>query len=130
MDKIRDELLGGKDELSTWAKDTVPATFFKGTDDRKVIDALGEMVNWVQGEDQFSQAAKAEFASAADGWLIAFAKVNRLIVVTHEEYAPDVKKKVPIPNVCVEFDVDYCTTFEMLRAVNEQFVLKTRQRRK
>jgi hypothetical protein len=50
-------------------------------------------------------AAKAEFAAAADGWVIAFAQVNRLIVVTQEVYAPDVQKKVPIPNVCLEFNV-------------------------
>ncbi len=130
IDKIKDELLAGKDDLSQWAKDEAPTTFFKSTSDRKVTNALGEMVKWVQSEDQFSQEAKAEFASAADGWLVAFAKVNHLIVVTHEEYAPDARKKVPMPNVCLEFDIDYCSTFEMLRAIKERFVLKTRRRRK
>jgi hypothetical protein len=83
----------------------------------------------VQGEDQFTPEAKAAFASEADGWLLAFAHVNGFTVATHEEYAPEAKKSVKIPNVCVEFDVEYCNTFEMIRAVNEQFVLKTRRRR-
>ena len=38
------------------------------------------------------------------------------------EYAPDAKKKVPIPNVCIEFGVHYVNTFEMLRDLGEKFV--------
>ncbi len=87
------------------------------------------MVTWVNSETQFTQAAKAEFASVADGWVIAFAKVNGMILVTHEDYAPDVKKKVPIPNVCLEFDVDYLNTFEMLEDLRVKFILRTKRQR-
>jgi hypothetical protein len=87
------------------------------------------MVRWVQNEPQFTPEARAQFSCEPDGWIVAFAKVNDLVVVTHEVYAPDVKKKVPIPNVCLEFDVACCNTFEMLRSLKEQFVLKTRRRR-
>ena len=78
---------------------------------------------------EYLQAAKQQFAGSADGWLIAFADVNGDIVVTHEVYDPDIKKRVPIPNVCLEFDVQCCNTFDMIRELNEQFVLKTRRRR-
>ena len=73
-------------------------------------------------EPQFTEAARTEFASVADGWLVAYAFVNGLIVVTHEEFAPDVKRKVPIPNLCVEFDVEFANTFEMLRTLGERFI--------
>ncbi|MEI6538347.1 MAG: DUF4411 family protein [Planctomycetota bacterium] len=43
-------------------------------------------------------------------------------MVTHEEFAPAVKRKVPMPNLCVEFDVEYVNTFEMLRSLEERFV--------
>lgn len=79
-----------------------------------MVEAFQAMVTWVNSVPQFMPAAKAEFAAAADGWLIAFAKVNKSIVVTHEEYAPDVQRKVPIPNVCLEFNVECVNTFEML----------------
>lgn len=46
------------------------------------------------------------------------------MVVTHEEYAPDVRRKAPIPNICLEFDVEYCNTFEMLKELKVRFVLK------
>jgi peptidoglycan/xylan/chitin deacetylase (PgdA/CDA1 family) len=78
---------------------------------------------------QFTAEAKAEFASVADGWVIAYAKANDLVVVTHEEYAPDAKRKVPIPHVCLEFDVEYCNTYEMLKGLKERFVLKHRRTR-
>ncbi len=128
IDRVKTEL---KNEyLKAWISKTAPKTLFKGTADKNVVDLFGRMVNWVQNEGQFTLEAKAEFSSVADGWLIAFAKVNGLTAVTHEQYAPEVKSKVKIPNVCIEFDVKYCNTFEMLRDLKEQFVLKKRQRRK
>lgn len=127
IDKVKAELVGVKDRLSRWAKETAPETFFKGTADKKVLDAFHDIVKWVQSEQQFTVGAKSAFASVADGWLVAYAKANGLVVVTHEEYAPGAKKDVPIPNICVEFSVDYCNTFEMLRSLRIQFVLRKRK---
>jgi hypothetical protein len=56
--------------------------------------------------------------------VIAYARASTLTIVTHEEYAPDAKRKVPIPNVCLEFDVEYRNTFEMLKDLKVRFVLK------
>jgi hypothetical protein len=124
---VKAELALGDDFLAGWATDTAPLTFFKGTADKAVSDAFGKMMEWVQTEQQFHSDAKSQFASAADGWVIAYAKANGLTVVTHEEYAPDAKRKVPMPNVCLEFTVDYCDTFKMLRDLKVQFVLKKRR---
>ncbi|MGQ0637426.1 MAG: DUF4411 family protein [Planctomycetaceae bacterium] len=124
IDKIKNELGELNDALQAWAVRKAPATFFKRTADRRVIDAFGQMVNWVQNEQQFTAEAKADFASVADGWVIAYAKANGLVVVTHEEFSPDAKKRVLMPNVCVEFGVDYCDTFKMLSDLKVKFVLK------
>ena len=137
IDKVRDELVkvrsdpgDGPDRLSDWAKDTVPVGFFKKTQDQRVVDAFQDMVTWVNSELQFTSAAKAEFASVADGWVIAYARANGLIVVTHEEYSPAVQKKVPMPNVCLEFDVDYVNTFQMLEDLKVKFILSTKRPRR
>ena len=82
IDKIRVELLAMSDHLSDWVKNRAPDTFFKGTADKAVSDAFRDMVTWVQGESQFTPEAKAEFSSVADGWLVAYAKANGLVVVT------------------------------------------------
>jgi hypothetical protein len=77
-------------------------------------------MTWVQGQDQFSDAAKADFARGADGWLVAYAKAKGCIVVTLETINPDIKRKVPIPNVCQVFGVQFVDTFEMLRRLGVQ----------
>ena len=130
IDKVRDELFELNDELTRWAKRKALESFFKGTADKAVIDAFRQMVNWVQSQDQFTSEAKAEFASVADGWVVAYAMANDLTVVTLEEYAADVKRKVPIPNICLEFKVPYVNTFEMLEAMKECFVLAKRPAKK
>lgn len=94
-----------------------------------MIELFSSVIAWVNAQPQFAQAAKAEFASVADGWLVAYAKVNGMTVVTHEEFAPDVKKRVPLPNVCIEFDVEYVNTFEMLNDLGVKFVLRTKRQR-
>jgi hypothetical protein len=95
---------------------------FNPTDQEDVIRQFREMMEWVQGNDQFLNAAKAEFAAGVDGWLVAYSKVNVYTAVTHEVYAPDARKKVPIPNVCKEFDVRYVDTFKMLRDLGVRFI--------
>ena len=79
------------------------------------------MMGWVQSNGHFQQVAKDEFARVADGWLIAYAQVHGLTVITQEVYDPNVKRKVPIPNVCRQFDVQYGDTFMMLRSLGVRF---------
>ena len=124
IDKVRDEVTPKNDELKEWATVAVPGTFFKKTDDIAVFRTFGDMQTGVLSQPQFTPTAKTEFATVADGWVMAYAKANDLIVVTHEEFAADAKKKVPMPNVCVEFGVDYVNTFEMLRDLRVKFGLK------
>lgn len=114
IDRVRSELLRGRDALSKWVKDS-PATLFVSSAEPAMADAFGEVMAWVQGNAQFRREAKAEFAAAADGWLTAYAKVHGAVVVTHEGYSPDVKRRVPLGNVCHEFDVPTWDTFRMLR---------------
>jgi hypothetical protein len=127
IDRVKTELMSHDDEIHEWIRDRAPATFFNGTDDLDVINAFQAMIRWVSSEN-FHDSAKAEFASVADGWVLAYAKVNRLVVVTHEAFAPDAKNKVPMPNLCVKFDIEYHDTFEMLRDLGEKFVRSTKRR--
>lgn len=128
VDRIADELLEQKDEIADWIENRAPETFFKKTEDQAVINQFQQMTNWVFGQSRFLDAAKAEFASVADGWVVAYAAVNGLVVVTFEQYEPQAKRRVPIPNLCVEFDVEYVDTFAMLRDVGEKFIRRTKRR--
>lgn len=120
IDRIKQELERGKDDLATWAS-TEFSDAFASTDQEDVIESYTEVMSWVQAQDQFVDAAKADFATGADGWLVAYAKSKGRIVVTHEVVDPSIKRKVPIPNVCEAFGVSYVDTFEMLRQLGVRF---------
>lgn len=128
IDRVADELKEQDDEVKQWIENQAPPTFFKKSEDQAVIHKFQQMVNWVYSQPQFFEAAKVEFASVADGWLLAYASVNGLVVVTHEELAPKAQRKVPIPNVCIEFEIPYVNTFEMLRDLGEKFIRSTKRR--
>lgn len=123
IDKILGELATGGDDLSTYASSRLGQGFFRDSGEANIAAEFGRMTAWVLAQDQFFPAAKTEFASGVDGWLIAYAIVHGCTVVTHEVLAPDAKRKVPIPNVCDAFGVPCCNTFEMLDALAPQFVL-------
>jgi len=112
IDRVRDEILAG-DALETWVKASAPSTLFASTADTAVIQNYADMVRWAQAEVQFRSEAKTEFAQVADGWLCAYAKANaQHVVVTHEEISPQAQRRVPLPNVCQQFRVDYIDRFQ------------------
>jgi hypothetical protein len=121
IDRIRGELLAGKDALADWVGGTVPEAFFANADDPGITAWFAQMMAWVQSRPQFSTAAKAEFAAKADGWLVAYARASGCTVVTLEIANPNIQRKVPIPNLCDAFGVAYTSTFDMLRALATQF---------
>jgi hypothetical protein len=120
IDRVRDELLAQTDALTDWAK-KLPASFFARTGDPAVTGAFGSIMTWVQNQAQYLPAAKSAFAGIADGWLVAYAKAQGLIIATEEVRDPMIKKKVPIPNVGDAFGVTCINTFDMLRALGVAF---------
>ena len=94
---------------------------FADTGKADVIRSFQEIMTWVQANSQFIGAAKAAFADDPDGWLIAYAKAKGYVVVTHETLKPDARSRIPIPNVCQAFNVQFTDTFEMLRALGVRF---------
>lgn len=120
LDHVKKELERGKDELSEWAASQFSGAF-ASTDEVDVTSCYTAVMGWVYAQDQFSDAAKADFADGADGWLVAYARSEGCIIVTHEVLDPGIKRKVPIPNVCEAFGVSYIDTFEMLRQLGVRF---------
>ena len=123
IDRIRAEIVAGdEDALEIWVKTTAPKTLFASTGVPTVVGNFAAMVQWVEAQPQFKREAKDQFAQVADGWLAAFAK-SRLnhVVVTHEELSLDAKKRVPLPNVCKQFGVEYIDTFTMPKRLKARF---------
>jgi len=115
IDRIEKEIDDGEDDrLKQWAKDSFHQ-WFDSTDAEDVIEAYRTIMVWASRHNQFTNAAKAEFAGEPDAWVVAYAIARGCIVVTHEKFNPDVKRRIPIPNVCQAFNVQCIDTFQLLR---------------
>ena len=125
IDRVKNELTAGNDDLAEWAKNTIDPIFFDSSNQPETITEYGDMVAWVYSQSQFTQAAKDEFANVPDAWLIAHAKAHDFTLVTHEVYNSAIKRKVPMPNVCNAFGVEYANAFEMLSDLQTSFILES-----
>lgn len=125
IDRVYDEIRS-PDALVKWAKDA-PTGLFVSSTEQPVTDTYGKVMAWVYSNSRFTSEAKERFARGADGWLVAFAEVHNAIVVTNEVLDLNIRKRVPIPNVCRQFNVQCLNTFEMLRRLGVHFDLRPTQ---
>ena len=123
VDRARSELLAGhpKEDLVQWVKEEVPDGFFVPSDIAEVMLAYTDVMMWVQRHPRYFDYAKAKFATGADGWLVAYARVHGAIVVTNEQSAPESRREIKLPDVCDQFEVKHENTFAMLRALSVSF---------
>jgi len=119
VERVGDELLGGADELSAWARQRM-GSFFVGPD-AAVVPSLGATSTWASA-GAYEPAAVNTFLQVADYYLVAQAHEHGHTVVTHEVAAPSTKR-IKIPNACLGLGVRCVTPFEMLRAQGARFVL-------
>ena len=125
IDRVKSELLAGRktEDLVLCVKNDLPDEFFLDTDGEAVSLTYTDVMLWVQRSTQFFDNAKAQFATGADGWLVAYAKVHDAVVVTNEQPRAEAKSRVPLANVCEAFGVTYLNTFAMLSALSARFVM-------
>ncbi|MCC7134390.1 MAG: DUF4411 family protein [Gemmatimonadales bacterium] len=119
IDKVRDEIEAGGDELAAWVKarrDMFPPL------GPETLPHLAAVAAWVQSRS-YSQAAIAAFLQEADYYLIGRALAHTDIIVTSELPAPGSKNNVKIPDVCIGVGVTFMNPFQMLRTEQARFVL-------
>jgi hypothetical protein len=115
IDKVRDEISRGTDDLAEWVEQRLPDAAFANTSTAEIAAVYSQLLAWVDAQPHFQPAAIAEFQQVADGWLVACAKTTGAVVVTLEEFKPHQQNRVPMVNVARAFDVATITPFEMLR---------------
>ena len=117
---VYDELREGDDELSEWSG-LRRRVFFREPDD-SVISAARGIVQWVT-KQPFRSAAIIKFTDSADHALVAHALAKRMTVVTHER-SSNSWRRVKIPDVCHQFNVNCINPFKMLRRERARFALE------
>jgi len=121
IEKVRDELIAGGDDLATWAKHRGDDFFVKP--DATVLASLRAVGVWA-GSAGYEPAAVNIFLQAADYYLISHAHAMNQVAVTHEVPSTS-PKKIKIPDACIGLGVKCMTPFEMLRTERARFVLST-----
>ncbi len=119
IEKVRDELRVGGDELSEWAEQRDDGFFL--TPDSAVVEVLPQVSDWSRSQD-YDPAAVATFLQIADFWLVAHALAHSCIVVTHETPA-DTTKKIKIPNACTGLGLHWISPYQMLRQERARLIL-------
>ncbi len=123
IDKVKKEVcdIGNPDKLANWLETDIGKDFF--VDSSPCIDVYAEIAHWTNSNSQYTQFAKSEFLSTdlADPWLIAYAKKNNCVIVTHETSQPEIKKRIKIPEACAYFGVRFISPIQMFRELGETF---------
>ena len=119
IDRVADEMLFPI-ELVRWVEHAANG-YFPTTAAQPIVDAYRQLMDWVQESPQFTPAARDDFARGADGWLAAYAMVHGAVVVTNEVSAPNARRKVPLPDLCEQFQIRSINTVDMLRGVGASF---------
>lgn len=83
VDSVRDELLGGEDELSDWAQAHGPDFFL--LPDTAALREMGALSEWTLNAD-YDPAAKNTFLAVADSMLVAQAAAGGHAAPTSEEH--------------------------------------------
>ena len=120
IQKVKDELDAGNDELKEWASQ-LDRGFFLQLDER-TVDSLRIVSEWANGQ-RYTPAAVSTFLQKADYELVAYALAYRLILVTFE-IAANSTRKIKIPDACRGLGIQFTTTYKMLREEQARFVLR------
>ena len=122
VEKVRNELEAGNDELCVWSMGRGNEFFLPSADN--VTNARERVADWVRAPEQrYTPEAVANFLDVADLHLISYALALNYSVVTLEK-AANTQMKVKIPNVCNGLNIECIDTFQMLRREQPRFVLE------
>ena len=121
LDKVRDELLKGTDELSAWIRD-LPNECILSTQDTQILQKYRDVLSFIQQSDKYSEAALRRWSQLdiADPWMIAAAKVYGYTLLSFEQSAGTIpegsrSKNPKLPDVARHFQVPYTSLFDMMR---------------
>lgn len=115
IDKVKEEIDKGGDELTDWIHKHAPRSFFlkQGS---SVMAKMAETIDWAQNNPVgFSQSAISDYVNVADSYLVATAAAKKMVLVTYEKSNPQRRNRVMIPDACIAIGVRFCDLNTVLR---------------
>lgn len=115
IDKVKEEIEKGGDELTDWIHKHAPRGFFL-KQDSSVMAKMAETIDWAQKNPvRFSQSAISDYVNVADSYLVATAAAKKMVLVTYEKSNPQRRNRVMIPDACIAIGVRFCDLNTVLR---------------
>lgn len=115
IDKVKEEIDKGGDELTDWIHKHAPRGFFL-KQDSSVMAKMAETIDWAQNNPVgFSQSAISDYVNVADSYLVATAAAKKMVLVTYEKSNPQRRNRVMIPDACIAIGVRSCDLNTALR---------------
>lgn len=115
IDKVKEEIDKGGDELTDWIHKHAPHGFFL-KQDSSVMEKMAETIDWAQNNPVgFSQSAISDYVNVADSYLVATAAAKKMVLVTYEKSNPQRRNRVMIPDACIAIGVRSCDLNTALR---------------
>ena len=121
LDLVKDEIYRNEDQLSIWLKENEDHFLTIEAGDSSVISCYSDIITSIKKNTQYKETAKDEFASIADSWLCAYGMAYGDILVTNEKFEPAIRRRIKIPNICHEFNIDYIGLLEFMRELDIRF---------
>ena len=123
LDKVFDEVIRGKDELSEWLKKY--ANYKINYDTEEILNKYKEIIFHIKNSSLYKSGAESEWSKSeiADGFLVATACVHNYKIITNERANQNLNSinaaKTPkIPNIAKHFNVDCVNLFDVMRELN------------
>ncbi|HHY09058.1 MAG TPA: DUF4411 family protein [Firmicutes bacterium] len=121
IDRICDEIFRGGDQLSQWLRENRHEFCLRSSQDPVVIASYREIISNVSQNLRYTEAARRQFATVADSWVCAHSLAWSYTVVTEEIHEPARQNRIKIPDVCVEFGIDYIDRLQFIRQIGIVF---------
>lgn len=115
IEKVNNEIVRGGDQLTEWYIENKDKFNVLTIPEAPVIEAYSKIISSINDSEHYKLSAKEEFASVADSWLCAYGLAYDYTIVTNEKYSANSKKKIFIPNVCHEFNINYIDLLQFMR---------------
>ncbi len=121
LDKVKEEIYRNEDQLSIWLRENEDYFVTRNVGKASVIECYSDIITFVKENTQYKETAKDEFASIADSWLCAYGMASGDVLVTNEKFEPAIRKRIKIPNICNEFNINYIGLLEFMRNLDIRF---------
>ena len=92
--------------------------------DAETIHNTGEVLARLEGDFQYTDAAKQDYADSLYPRLIAYASIHDAKVVTLQKSDQAQRNTIRLPDLCFQLGVTCVDPFEMLRQENARFILE------